>query len=75
MLFVHKDFQCKGVAVAIVKKIIVKAKILGIKKISSEVSITAKPFCENFGMRVVCEQVKEYDGATFINYVMEGYLS
>lgn len=75
MLYVHKNFQCKGIAVAITKKILARANALGIKKIWAEVSITAKSFCENFGMHVCKEQVKELRGEKFINYLMEGELS
>lgn len=74
-LYVHKDFQFKGIAVAITKKIIAHAKNSGIKKITAEVSITAKPFCEHFGMRVSKEQTKHFRGETFINYLMEGDLT
>lgn len=74
MLYIHKDYQSKGIAVVIVKEIIQQARLLKIKRIWSDVSITAKPFCEHFGMHVVKEQTKKLHGETFINYLMEADL-
>lgn len=71
LLYVDKDFQSKGIAVALIKKLLLRAKELNIKKAWAEVSITAKPFCENFGMRVCKQQVKKIRGETFVYYLME----
>lgn len=70
-LFVHKDFQRKGIATALIKKLEDEAKALGINKMYAEVSITAKPLAEAFGYHVIKQQIKEFNGESFVNFVME----
>ena len=49
-LYVHKDFQRKGIASTLIKKIEEQAMIAGIQEVHTEVSITAKPLiCLNSG--------------------------
>ena len=43
-MFVHKDFQDKGVATVLLNEIERYAAVMGIKRITSEVSLTARPF-------------------------------
>ena len=69
-LFVHKNFQRKGVALALIKKLEEEIKILGIKEIYAEVSITAKPLAESVGYYVCEQQAKEFNGEKFINFIM-----
>jgi len=71
LLYVHKDFQRQGIAKSIVLKFETLAKQLGIKEITTETSITAKPFRESMGYQVVKQQLKEFRGEKFINYVMK----
>lgn len=71
LLFVHKNFQRKRVARNIVIKLEETAKQLGIKEITAEASITAKPFSESMGYHVVREQLKEFQGEKFTNFVMK----
>lgn len=70
-LFIHKDFQRKGVASALIKKLEQEAKALGVKEIYAEVSITAKPLAEAFGYHVCKQQIKEINGEKLINFVMK----
>jgi N-acetylglutamate synthase-like GNAT family acetyltransferase len=49
----------------------VRAKNLGIQKLFTEASITARPFFERRGFRVITPQEVERRGMKFINYVME----
>lgn len=69
-LFVHKDYQRKGVARLILHTLIEEAHDLGLYKITAEVSITAKPFFEKFGFEVVTKQKKVVRGMGFVAYKM-----
>lgn len=55
-MFVHKDHQSKGIATALLNRIEKYASGLGISQITSEVSITARPFFEHRGYTVEYEQ-------------------
>lgn len=67
-LYVHKDYQGMGVASAICNELedSVKEKI-----ITTHASITAKPFFQQRGYRVVKEQKVIRQGIALANYVME----
>lgn len=69
-MFVHKDWQGKGVAMLLseVEKI---ARRYGVHKISVEVSVTARPFFEKHGYKVVKEQKAKANRLYLTNYVME----
>lgn len=69
-LFVHKDYQGEGVATALMNKIEEQAKSLRLKEIKAEVSITAKPFFEKFGFKIVKQQAVEIRGVELTNYLM-----
>ncbi len=69
-LFVHKDFQHQGVATLLYQYLEVYAQEKGIEKITSEVSITAKPFFENQGFRVDEEQKRKANKLRLTNYKM-----
>lgn len=70
-LFVHKDYQGKGVASLLVEKLLQEAKKMGYSEIYTEASITARPFFMAKGFHVVKKQNKEHNGEFFINYVMK----
>ena len=65
-LFVHTDYQRKGIATAICNQLeqAVQADI------TSHASITAKPFFEKRGYKLVKEQQVERQGVFLTNYVM-----
>lgn len=67
-LYVHKDYQGQGIATAICNKLEQSVKAC---KIVTHASITAKPFFEKRGYRVVREQQVERRGVLLTNYVME----
>lgn len=69
-LFVHKDFQHQGIATSLYKFLEVYAKEKGAKKLTSEVSITAKPFFEKQGFQVDEEQKRKANQLCLINYKM-----
>lgn len=66
-LFVHKDYQGKGVATLICNQL--EQAVPG--KIFTHASITAKPFFEKRGYRTVKEQQVERQGILLTNFVME----
>lgn len=66
-LYVHADYQRKGVATAICDKL--EQAVQG--KVVTHASITARPFFEKRGYRVVREQQVERKGIFLTNYVME----
>lgn len=71
-LYVHKDYQKKGIATAICDALEEKVRP---KTITVAASITARPFFEKRGYRVVREQQVERRGVLLTNFVMEKHFS
>lgn len=69
--FIHKDFQRQGIANKIFTELELEAKKHHSKIITSDVSITAKPFFEKKGFVVKIEQKNMVKGVEIINYKME----
>lgn len=67
-LYVHKDFQGRGIATTICDEL---EKQANGEIISVHASITAKPFFEKRGYKVLKEQKVQLEGIFLINYVME----
>jgi putative acetyltransferase len=74
-LYVHSRFQGMGVASLLLRKIEGQAAFLGINHIFTEASVTARPFFEHSGFRMVTPQRVEVDGVPFLNYRMEKLLT
>lgn len=74
-LYVHKDFQARWVSLHLFRAIEKAARELGLSKITTDCSITAKVPAERMGFVVVKEQTVEKCGQTFINYAMEKNLT
>lgn len=70
MLFVHKDRQGQGVGSLICDALEQAVAADGHKDIATFSSITARPFFERRGYRVVRENVVERDGERLVNYLM-----
>lgn len=66
-LYVHADYQGKGIATAICNQL--EQAIQG--KITTHASITAKPFFEKRGYEVIKEQQVERQGIFLTNFIME----
>ena len=66
-LYVHAEYQRKGIATVICKQL--EQAVEG--KITTHASITAKPFFEKRGYRVVRKQEVERRGIFLTNFVME----
>ena len=67
-LYVHKDYQGRGIAAAICDRLEAAA---GPKTITTHASVTAKPFFEARGYRTVKKQQVARRGVSLTNYVME----
>nr|WP_307992352.1 GNAT family N-acetyltransferase [uncultured Niameybacter sp.] len=67
-LYVHKDYQGKGVATAICNEL---EQTIQEGIVSTHASITARPFFEKRGYKVVKEQQVQRQGVFLTNYVME----
>ena len=66
-LYVHKDFQRRGVASALCGAL---EDAVAAERIVTHASITARPFFEQRGYKVVKEQQVERQGILLTNYVM-----
>lgn len=67
-LYVHADYQGKGVATAICDRL---EQTVQAHKIVTHASITARPFFAKRGYRVIREQQVERQGILLTNFVME----
>lgn len=68
--YVHKDFQRRGVGNLMLETIENQAKELGLTEITTEASITAKPFFLAHGFHMREQQTKILRDVSFINYKM-----
>lgn len=71
LLFVHKDFQGKGIASALFKQAERLARKKGFTVLRTESSITAHGFFEKVGFSTTAENRKTLRGVEFLNYKME----
>ena len=69
-MFVHKDFQGKGIATILLNEIEQHATATGITRITSEVSLTARPFFEKRGYIVEVEQKRKANRLFLTNFWM-----
>lgn len=70
-LYVHKDYQGRGIASALVHQLESEAHQLGLHEISTEASITAKPFFERHGYQTIKKQTVLRRGIPLHNYQMK----
>ena len=70
-LFVHKDYQRRGVATVITKALEAYAVEKNITILSTHASITAKPFFEKFGFIEVKKNIVKRNNVELINFSME----
>lgn len=71
-LYVHRDYQRKGVASSLLRELSQKVQT---DEITTYASITARPFFEKMGYRVVRENIVERKGVSLRNYFMVKKLS
>ncbi|UQA77596.1 GNAT family N-acetyltransferase [Sphingobacterium siyangense] len=67
-LYVHKDYQGQGIATALCNKL---ENAAASDLFTTHASITAKPFFERRGYRVIQEQQVSRNGVELTNYVMQ----
>ncbi|WP_321345078.1 GNAT family N-acetyltransferase [uncultured Draconibacterium sp.] len=70
-LFVHKDFQGLGIAKQLYDTLLQKANETNVKTLTSNVSLTARPFFEKMGFEVICKQDNLTRGVNLNNFKME----
>lgn len=69
-MFVHKNFQGKGIATMLLEEIERYAIAKGITRITSEVSLTARPFFVKHGYTVEIEQKRRANQLCLTNFWM-----
>ncbi len=68
--FVSRHFQRKGVGSALFAQIEKEAQLLELESLHSNVSITARPFFEHFGFKVVEQQQLTINDVALTNFRM-----
>ena len=71
LMYVHNDFLHQGIATRLLKKMTDLASQRLIRKITSDVSITAKPFFEKHGFKIIKENHLVLRGVAIMNFQME----
>ncbi|RJV31678.1 GNAT family N-acetyltransferase [Bacteroides sp. AF25-5LB] len=73
-MFVHKDWQGKGVATQLLSEVEHIARQWGVAEITSEVSLTARPFFEKKGYEIVKMQKHRANKLELTNFIMRKLL-
>lgn len=73
-MFVHKDWQGKGIASLLLTEVENMARQFGVTRITSEVSLTARPFFEKQGYSVIKSQKAKANQLELTNFVMQKLL-
>jgi putative acetyltransferase len=73
-MFVHKNHQGKKIASRILQDLTDYAHEHSFKTLTTEASITARPFFESHGFKVVKTQKNHYKNMVFINYKMKKHI-
>ena len=74
-LYVHGSYLRQGVATALAEALEQQARAAGHRKMVTHASITARPFFQGRGYRVVRRQQVERHGVLLTNFVMEKALA
>lgn len=75
MMFVHPDFQGLGAASLLLQTVETAAHSFGLPVITTEASLTARPFFQSRGFTIVAAQEVQKRGHTLPNFRMEKHLS
>ena len=71
MLYVHADHQGSGIASLLLRTVEASARTHGLLRLFTEASITARPFFEHRGFRVIATAAGDALGAGILNYRMD----
>ena len=71
MLYVHADHQGRGIASLLLRTVEASAQTRGLLRLFTEASITARPFFERRGFRVIAPQRVMRWAQEFLNYRMD----
>ena len=74
-VFVSADHQRRGIGRQLLAAVVAEARRVGLARLFTEASITARPFFEAQGFAVLVSQVVMCRGVEFVNYRMERVLS
>lgn len=69
-IYVHPNYPRMGIASKIYNRLIIKAQAAKQKTLTSDVSITGRPFFESKGFKVVKEQENKIDDTVLVNFKM-----
>ncbi|HZV33356.1 MAG TPA: GNAT family N-acetyltransferase [Verrucomicrobiae bacterium] len=70
-LYVSSSFQRRGIGRQLFEHVAAEARRKGASRLTTNASITARPFFESMGFKVLREQQVEVRGVTLRNYHME----
>jgi putative acetyltransferase len=73
-VYVSADHQGQGVGPALLTAVVAEAQRLGLARLFTEASITARQFFERQGFTVLTPQMVTLRGVEFVNYRMERVL-
>lgn len=69
-LYARHDNQGRGVGTALLHAIETEARALGLTRLLTEASLTARPFFERRGFRLIARQTVERHGVKLVNFRM-----
>lgn len=75
LFYVSADFQRRGVGKRLMNAILAESARLGLQRLFSEVSLTARPFFQAQGFQIDAEQTVTVNGVDFINFRMSRQLT
>jgi putative acetyltransferase len=74
-VYVSADHQRRGLGQQLLTAVVAEARRVGLARLFTEASITARPFFEVQGFAVLAPQVVTCRGVEFVNYRMERVLT
>ena len=70
-LFVHHEHQRRGIARSLLQEAETQLRELGVRRVTTHASLTARPFFESMGYVMLEQRWFEKDGVTLTNYSMD----
>ena len=75
MIYVHPEYQRRGVASALLAALEAEARRRGVALLTAEASITSRPFFEASGFEIITPQIVTARGQDVLNYRMSKRLA